>query len=115
VVDVIQAPAPDGPWLDDSRESAGHQSGHELPAVLAPHRAGELAVLPLQKTSGVDHDRHQELTLPLRKAVVAQSAHATDADAVEGPVGRVFVRHRNSSIPRGRGPDRPPPPREATT
>jgi hypothetical protein len=26
----------------------------------------------------------------------------------------VFVRHRNSSIPRGRGPERPPPPRDAT-
>jgi hypothetical protein len=25
------------------------------------------------------------------------------------------VSHRNSSMPRGRGPERPPPPREATT
>ena len=65
VVDVVQAPTSDGPWLDGSRESAGHQSGHELPAVLAAHRTGELAVLPLQKASGVDHDGHEELTLPL--------------------------------------------------
>ena len=115
VVDVVQAATSDGAWLDGSRESAGHQSGHELTTVLAAHRAGELAVLPLQKTSGVDHDGHEELTLPQRQAVVAQSGHAADADAVEGPVGRVFVRHRNSSIPRGRGPERPPPPREATT
>ena len=44
VVDVVQASTSDGPWLDGSRESAGHQPGHELPAVLAAHRAGELAV-----------------------------------------------------------------------
>ena len=43
VVDVVQAPTSDRPWLDGSRESAGHQPGHELPAVLAAHRAGELA------------------------------------------------------------------------
>ena len=72
VVDVVQASTSDGPWLDGSRESAGHQSGHELTAVLAARRAGELAVLPLQKTSRVDHDGHQELTLPLRQAVVAR-------------------------------------------
>ena len=57
----------------------------------------------------------RKLTLARRQVVVAQSGHAADADAVEGPVGRIFVRHRNSSIPRGRGPERPPPPREATT
>ena len=115
VVDMVQAPTSDGPWLDGSGESAGHQPGHELTAVLAAHGTGELAVLPLQKTSGVDHDRHQELTLPQRQAGLAKGGHSADADAVEGPVGRVFVRHRNSSIPRGRGPERPPPPREATT
>jgi hypothetical protein len=107
VVDVVQASASDGAWLDGSREAAGHQSGHELATVLPAHGAGELAVLPLEKTSGVDHDGHQELALPQRHTVLAQSGHPADADAVEGSVGRVFVGHRNSSIPRGRGPDRP--------
>ena len=69
VVDVVQASTSDGPWFDGSRESAGHQPGHELPAVLAAHRAGELAVLALQKTSGVDHDGHKETTLPQRQAI----------------------------------------------
>jgi hypothetical protein len=115
VVDVIQASTPDGPRLDGSRQSSGHQAGHELPAVLAAYRVGEVAVLPLQKTAGVDHDGHEELALSPRQAVIAQSGHAADADAVEGPVRRVFVRHRNSSMPRGRGPDRLPLPREATT
>ena len=115
VVDVVQPTTSDRPWFDGSCESAGHQSGHELPAVLAAHRTGELAVLALQKASRVDHDGHEELTLTQRQAVLAQSGHAADADAVEGSVRRVFVRHRNSSIPRGRGPERPPPPREATT
>ena len=69
VVDVVQATTSDGPWFDGSCESAGHQPGHELPAVLAARRAGELAVLALQKTSGVDHDGHEELTLTQRQAV----------------------------------------------
>src|SRR5262245_13375230 len=114
VVDVVQASASDGAWLDGSRESAGYQPGHELPAVLAARGTGELAVLALQKTSRVDHDGYQELALPQRQAVLAKSGHAADADAVEGPVGRIFARHRNSSIPRGRGPERPPRPRDAT-
>src|SRR4051812_17976127 len=112
---MVKAPAPDGTWLDGSRESAGYQPGHELATVLAAYRTRELTVLPLQKTSRVDHDGHEELALPQRQAVLAKSGYAGDAYAVEGPVRRIFVRHRNSSIPRGRGPDRPPPPREATT
>src|SRR5262249_4904327 len=114
VVDVVQAPASDGAWLDGSHVSASHQSGHELTAVLAAHRTGDLPALPLKKTSGVDHDGHQELALPQCQAALPKSGHAADADAVEGPVGRIFVRHRNSSIPRGWGPERPPRPREAT-
>jgi hypothetical protein len=115
VVDVVQAATSDRPWLDGLREASGHQSGHELTAVPAAYCPGKLAVLPLQKTSGMNHDGHDELALPLRQAVLAQSGHAADADAVEARAGRIFVRHRNSSIPRGRGPERPPPPREATT
>jgi hypothetical protein len=94
VVDVVQASTSGVAWLDGSHESPGHQSGHELKAVLAAYRAGELAVLPLQKTSGVDHDGHQEFTLPQRQAEVAQGGHAADTDAVEGPAGRIFVRAR---------------------
>jgi len=60
VVDVVQASTSDGAWLDGSHEPAGHQSGHELATVLAAYRAGELAVLPFQKTSGMDHDAHLE-------------------------------------------------------
>ena len=44
VVDVVQAATSDRPWLDGSRESSGHQSGHELTAVLAAYRASELTV-----------------------------------------------------------------------
>jgi hypothetical protein len=115
MVDVVQAPSSDGPGLDGSDESAGDQPGHEFSAVLTAHRTGELAILPLQKTSGVDHDGDEELALALRQTVVAQSGHSADADAVQRSVGRVVVRHRNSSIPRGCGPERPPRPREATT
>src|SRR5207244_10412813 len=86
VVNVVQPAAPDRPWLDGSRESPSHEPGHELPTVLAAHGIGELAVLPLQKTSRVDHDGHEELALPQRQAVLAQSEHAADADAVEAPV-----------------------------
>jgi hypothetical protein len=59
VVDVVQASASDGPWFDGSRESAGHQPGHELTAVLAPRSTDELAVLPLQK--------HPEWTMTVTK------------------------------------------------
>ena len=38
VVDVVQPTTSDRPWFDGSCESAGHQSGHELPAVLAARR-----------------------------------------------------------------------------
>jgi hypothetical protein len=114
VVDVVEPSASDGTWLDGSRESAGYQPGYEFTAVLAANCAGELAVLALQKTSRVNHDGHQELTLSQRQTVLAQSRYPADADAVECSVGRIVVRHRNSSIPRGRGPERPPP-REATT
>jgi hypothetical protein len=66
-------------------------------------------------TAAMDHDGHEELALSLDQAIVAQGGHASNADAVESPVGRILMRHRNSSIPRGRGPERPPLPREATT
>jgi hypothetical protein len=77
MVDVVQPPTSDGPWLDGSRESAVHQSGHELTTVLAANRSSELAVLALQKTSRVDHDGHEELTLSQRQAVLGQSGHST--------------------------------------
>ena len=67
-MDVVQTSSSDRPWFDGSGESAGHQAGHELAAVLAARRAGERAVLPFQKAPGVDHDGHEELTLPLREA-----------------------------------------------
>ena len=31
-----------------------------------------------QKTPGVDHDGHKELTLPLRQVVIAQSGHSAE-------------------------------------
>jgi hypothetical protein len=58
MVDVVQATTSDAPGLDGSDESAGDQPGHEFAAVLIAHRTGELTVLPLQKTSGVNHDGH---------------------------------------------------------
>jgi hypothetical protein len=70
VVDVVQASTSDRPWFDGSRESAGHQPCHELPAVLPARRAGELAVLALEKTPGVDHDGHKETTLARRQVTV---------------------------------------------
>ena len=68
-----------------------------------------------RKAAGVDHHGHEELALPLREAEAGQGVHAGLGDAVVDVVGRVFVRHRNSSMPRGCGPDRPPPPRDPTT
>jgi hypothetical protein len=115
VVNVVETPSPNRSWLDGSGESASDQAGHELAAVLAACRTGERAVLPLQKASGVDHDSHEELALSQRQAVLTEGGDAADADAVEGPVGRVFVRHRNSSTTRGCGAERPPPPRDPTT
>ena len=72
VVNVVETPSPDGSWLDGSGESAGDQAGDEFAAVLATRRAGERAVLPFQEAPGVDHDRHEELTLPLREAEVTR-------------------------------------------
>ena len=72
VVNVVETPSPDRSWLDGSGESASHQAGDEFAAVLAARRAGERAVLPFQEAPGVDHDRHEELTLPLRQAELAQ-------------------------------------------
>ena len=116
MVDVVEAPSPDGPWLDGSRESAGHQAGDELAAVLAARRAGERAVLPFQKAPGVDHHGHEELTLPLREAEVrAGRSRGSMLTLSNVAVVRVFVRHRNSSMTRGCGAERPPPPRDPTT
>ena len=115
MVDLVQATPSDGPGLERSDESAGDEPGHEFAAVLAAHSPGELAVLSLQKTSRVDHDGDEELSLALRQAGVSKSGNSADADAVERSVGRVFVGHRKSSIRRGCGPDRPPRPAEATT
>ena len=113
-MDVVQAPAADRSWFDGSGESMTDQPPDELTAVLAAGGARERAVLPFQKAPGVDHDGHQELTLPLGPAVRAEGADTGDADTVERPVWRVFVFHRNSSIPRGCGPEPPPLPREPT-
>ncbi len=44
-----------------------------------------------QPLKGVDHYGHQELALALRQAVIVQSGHSADADAVQCPVGRVIV------------------------
>ena len=116
VVDVVQPSSPDRSRFDGACESARHETGHELAAVLSAHGPGEGAVLPLQEAAGVDHHGHEELPLPLGEAEAAQGVHAGLGDTVVDVVGRVFVRHRNSSIPRGCGPDRPPPlPREPTT
>ena len=116
VVNVVQPSSPDRPRFDGTGESSRHETGHELTAVLPAHGAGERAVLPLQETAGVDHHGHEELPLPLGETEAAQGVHAGLGDAVVDVVGRVFVRHRNSSIPRGCGPERPPPPpREPTT
>jgi hypothetical protein len=84
--------------------------------VLAAHRAREGAVLTLQKAAGVDHHGDEELSRPLREPEARQRRHTILGHAVERAVGRIFVRrHRNSSMPRGRGTARPPPPRDPTT
>ena len=114
VVDVVHPPSPDRSRLDGPNESSVHETGHELAAVLAARRAGEGAVLPLQKAAGVDHDLHEELALPLRETEAGQRVDASLGDAVVDVVGWVFVRHRNSSIRRGCGLERPLPPREPT-
>jgi hypothetical protein len=80
-----------------------------------PRGAGEPAVLSFQEAPGVDHDGHEELTLPLREAEITEGTHPAHADAVERRVPRVFVRHRNSSTTRGCGWERPLPPRDPTT
>ena len=64
VMNVIEAPSPDRPRFDGSSESLTHQAGDEFAAVLATRCAGERAVLPFQEAPGVDHHRHEELTLP---------------------------------------------------
>ena len=115
VVHVVETPSPDRSWLDGSGESASHEARDEFAAVLAARRAGERAVLPFEEAPGVDHDRHEELTLPLREAELPKACDAARIDAIERRVVRVFVRHRNSSMTRGCGAERPPPPREATT
>ena len=53
-------------------ESARDQAGDEFAAVLPTRRAGERAVLPFQEAPGVDHDGHEELTLPSREAEVSE-------------------------------------------
>jgi len=116
VVNVVETPSPDGSWLDGSGESASDQAGDKFAAVLATRRTGERTVLPFQEAPGVDHDRHEELTLPLREADdIPEAHHPADAYAVERRAVRVFVRHRNSSTTRGCGAERPPPPRDPTT
>jgi hypothetical protein len=82
----------------------------------SPHpRPARSRLVPRRRNPGSRSSRCRSGFASQRKAVLAQSRHAADDDAVEGPVGRIFVCHRNSSIPRGRGPERPPPPRDATT
>ena len=54
-------------------EPAGRETGHELAAVLAAHRSGERAVLPLKEAAGVDHHGHEELALPLVKPKPARA------------------------------------------
>ena len=76
MVDVVQPPSPDRSCLNGPDESEGDETGHELVAVLAAHGPGEGAVLPLQETAGVDHDGHEELSLPLREAEAAQGVDA---------------------------------------
>jgi len=114
VVNVIEASSADGSRFDGSGESASHQASDELAAVLPASCGGERAVLSFQKAPGVDHHRHEELTLPSSKAERSEADHTADRDAVEHRIVRVFVRNKNSSMTRGCGPERPPPPREAT-
>ena len=78
MVNVVETSSPDGSWLDGSGESASHQAGDELAAVLAARCAGERAVLPFQEAPGVDHHGHEELTLPLREAEVRKACHPAD-------------------------------------
>jgi hypothetical protein len=115
VVNVVQPPSPNRSRLDDTDESSARETRHELAAILAAHCAGEGAVLPLQEAAGVDHHGHQELALPLRETKRAEDIDARSGDAVVEVVRRVFVAHRNSSIPRGCGPDRPRPPLDPRT
>lgn len=101
VVNVVEAPLPHRPGLDDTDESAGRETRHELAAVLAARRSGEGAVLPLKEAARMHHHRHEELTLAQGESETGQGVHAAFGDAVVAIVPRVFVRQRNSSIPRG--------------
>ena len=104
-----------GRTVSGSGESASNEAGDKIAAVLAARRGGERAVLPFEEAPGVDHHGHEELTLPLREAELPKACDPAHVDAIEPRIVRVFVRHRNSSMTRGCGPERPPPPREATT
>ena len=115
VVNVVEPSAAHRSGLDGTGEPARHESADEVAAVLAAHGAGERAVLPFKEAAGVDHDGHQELALPLGEAKARECLHPLLRDAVQGAVDRILARHRNSSAPRGRGTDRPPPPRDPTT
>jgi hypothetical protein len=115
VVNVVQASSPDGSRLNGSGETARDEAGDELATLPAAGRARKGAVLSLEEAAGVHHDRHEELALALREAEARESIHAALADAVEGWIARVSVHHRKSSMMRGCGRGRPPPPRDATT
>lgn len=115
MVNVVQAPSPDGSGHNGAGESARDQAGNELPAVLAASGARERAVLAFQEAAGVNHDSDEELTLPLGEAEAGEGVHAPFAHAVECWNAWVLVHHRKSSMMRGCGRERPPLPRDPTT
>ena len=113
VVDVVQPSASYPSWFDDTDEATRHQTRHERAAVLAAYRPGERAVLPFEEEARVDHDGHQKPPLTLGEPEAGERRDARRGDAVRDIGEGEFACHRNSSIPRRRGPDRPPPPPRA--
>ena len=66
VMHVVDSTAANAAVRDRHGVSARDQAGDELPAVLATGRAGECAVLALQETTRVRHDRDQKTSLVAR-------------------------------------------------
>src|SRR5690606_32277151 len=101
VVDVEQPSSPDRPGFDGPSKAARHEPGHERTTVLSAYCARERAVLALQEAAGMDHHGDEERPLSFGEAEGAQGIHAGLGDTVIDVAGRVFVLHKNSSIPRG--------------
>ena len=77
VVKVVEAPSPNRSGLDRPGESAGDQAGDEFAPVMAADCAREHTALAFQEAPRVDHNGHEELTLPRVKPKAARHSRGS--------------------------------------